>query len=376
MIGSFLSIFRHLLFTNFVWMAGIYIHIPFCKQKCSYCDFHFSTTFGTYRKQMINALCSEIRERVCSLKEPLETLYFGGGTPSLLTSEELEQIISMIAEITSFDQLKEATLEANPDDITEETLLMWKEAGITRLSIGLQSFKESDLQWMNRAHSVEEALQCVPLAKANGFDNISVDLMYGLPDLALGEWREHIAKVISMNVSHISAYCLTVEEKTVLDRLVKQDKLSPAGEDLQSEQFEILTQALVGSGYEHYEISNFGKPGMHAIHNSNYWRGKPYIGIGPSAHSFDGLQRRWNVSNNYTYMKMHESEWFETEELSPKDHWNELLLTGLRTSWGVDQEKLFEILNPDDNFTDKLEKFIQSGWITIQADHIAAELFQ
>jgi len=370
-------------------MAGVYIHIPFCKQKCSYCDFHFSTTFGTYRKRMIQALCSEIHKRVASLNEPLETLYFGGGTPSLLTSEEFDQLLSAIAEIISIDQLKEVTLEANPDDLTETNLVIWKKVGITRLSIGLQSFKESDLLWMNRAHSAEEALKCVSLAQANGFQNISVDLIYGLPDLTIEEWKKHIDLVISMNVSHISAYCLTVEEKTVLNRLVKQGKLIPAGEDQQSEQFEILSKKLVEAGFEHYEVSNFGRPGMHALHNSNYWRGKQYIGIGPSAHSYNGFERRWNISNNFTYMKMNASEWFEVEELTAKDRWNELVLTGLRTSWGVDEEKLFAILPPDLSFRTKLEAFVVSGWVEVnkghiiltlegrlRADHIAAELFQ
>jgi oxygen-independent coproporphyrinogen-3 oxidase len=338
---------------------------------------------------MIDALCKEIRERVDSIKETVETIYFGGGTPSILSSEELEQLLSTIASTTDISKLREVTLEANPDDIQEKNLSNWKKAGITRLSIGLQSFKESDLQWMNRAHSVQEAFTCVPLAQSHGFENISVDLIYGLPNLTIEEWQAHTNQVIALNVTHVSAYCLTVEEKTVLHHLVKQGKLSPAGEDQQAEQFEILSKTLVEAGYEHYEISNFAKPEKHAIHNSNYWRGKPYIGIGPSAHSFDGLERRWNVSNNYTYMKMNASEWFETEELTDKDRWNELLLTGLRTSWGIDQEKLFNILTPDKGFKSKIDEFVNSGWMTIKndhiillpegrlkADHIASELFQ
>lgn len=389
MIGQILSIFPLLLFINFVWMSGIYLHIPFCKKKCSYCDFHFSTSFGKYRNRMIETLCKEITDRITTLKEPIQTIYFGGGTPSLLTSEELDALFSILKTGADLSRVREVTLEANPDDINDSTLENWKKAGITRLSIGLQSFKSSDLEWMNRAHSVEEALQCVPLAQKHGFDNISVDLIYGLPNLTTNEWQDHISKVIAMDVAHISAYCLTIEEKTVLHQLVEKGKLKPAGDDQQSEQFEILSNSLVSAGYDHYEISNFGKPGKHAIHNGNYWKGSHYLGIGPSAHSYDGVTRRWNVSNNFTYMKMEGNLWFENEILEPKDRWNELLLTGLRTSIGVDQQQLFSIFTPDAAFSDKVAQFMRDGWMVIEnehyiltlegrlkADYIASELFR
>ena len=338
---------------------------------------------------MIETLCKEITDRITTLKEPIQTIYFGGGTPSLLTSEELDALFSILKTGADLSRVREVTLEANPDDINDSTLENWKKAGITRLSIGLQSFKSSDLEWMNRAHSVEEALQCVPLAQKHGFDNISVDLIYGLPNLTTNEWQDHISKVIAMDVAHISAYCLTIEEKTVLHQLVEKGKLKPAGDDQQSEQFEILSNSLVSAGYDHYEISTFGKPGKHAIHNGNYWKGSHYLGIGPSAHSYDGVTRRWNVSNNFTYMKMEGNLWFENEILEPKDRWNELLLTGLRTSIGVDQQQLFSIFTPDAAFSDKVAQFMRDGWMVIEnehyiltlegrlkADYIASELFR
>ncbi len=338
---------------------------------------------------MIETLCKEITDRITTLKEPIQTIYFGGGTPSLLTSEELDALFSILKTGADLSRVREVTLEANPDDINDSTLENWKKAGITRLSIGLQSFKSSDLEWMNRAHSVEEALQCVPLVQKHGFDNISVDLIYGLPNLTTNEWQDHISKVIAMDVAHISAYCLTIEEKTVLHQLVEKGKLKPAGDDQQSEQFEILSNSLVSAGYDHYEISNFGKPGKHAIHNGNYWKGSHYLGIGPSAHSYDGVTRRWNVSNNFTYMKMEGNLWFENEILEPKDRWNELLLTGLRTSIGVDQQQLFSIFTPDAAFSDKVAQFMRDGWMVIEnehyiltlegrlkADYIASELFR
>ena len=338
---------------------------------------------------MIEVMCKEIKDRISSLQEPIQTIYFGGGTPSLLTSEELDALFSILKTGADLSRVREVTLEANPDDINDSTLENWKKAGITRLSIGLQSFKSSDLEWMNRAHSVEEALQCVPLVQKHGFDNISVDLIYGLPNLTTNEWQDHISKVIAMDVAHISAYCLTIEEKTVLHQLVENGKLKPAGDDQQSEQFEILSNSLVSAGYDHYEISNFGKPGKHAIHNGNYWKGSHYLGIGPSAHSYDGVTRRWNVSNNFTYMKMEGNLWFENEILEPKDRWNELLLTGLRTSIGVDQQQLFSIFTPHAAFSDKVAQFMRDGWMVIEnehyiltlegrlkADYIASELFR
>lgn len=339
---------------------------------------------------MIACICKEIQVRSNYLSETsLSSVYFGGGTPSLLSENELVLILSTIKQVFTLTDSCEITLEANPDDIDIERLTNWKKAGINRLSIGLQSFKESDLKWMNRAHSVDEALKCVDLARRSGILNISVDLIYGLPNLSKEEWKQHIDTVLAMEVQHVSAYCLTIEDKTALHHLVKSEKIVPAGEDDQSEQFLYLIERLKAAGFNHYEISNFGLPGYEAIHNSNYWKGAHYLGVGPSAHSFDGKSRQWNVSNNTLYLKNFEANsYFEIEYLSPKDRWNELLLTGLRTSYGVKTDQLFAILDPSADYFETLTKFKQNNWLIeedgtlfltsegrLKADYIASELF-
>ena len=339
---------------------------------------------------MIDAICLEIEQRADYLaSKELSSIYFGGGTPSLLNEAELVQILDTIQGRFTLADSCEITLEANPDDIDPERLHFWKKAGINRLSIGLQSFKESDLQWMNRAHSVDEALKCVSLARKSGITNISVDLIYGLPLLSIEEWQQHIEMVLAMDVQHVSAYCLTIEEKTALHHLVESKKIVPAGEDDQSEQFIYLIDRLKAAGFNHYEISNFGLPGFEAVHNSSYWKGAQYLGVGPSAHSFDGKSRQWNVSNNTLYIKnLASGTYFELEELSPKDRWNELLLIGLRTSYGVNIEQLFAILEPSKDFVEKVSEFKQNEWLfeengtllltsegRLKADFIASELF-
>lgn len=372
-------------------MAGIYIHIPFCKQKCTYCDFHFSTSFEHYRNEMIATIGKEIELRKEELKHvTIASIYFGGGTPSILNTQELNFLLQKIHTNFDVDSSAEITLEANPDDISAQHLAMWKDEGINRLSIGLQSFKSSDLKWMNRAHTVEEALSCVQLAKTSGFNAISVDLIYGLPNLTLEEWKQHIDEVIAMNVQHISAYCLTVEEKTLLNKLVKDKKIIPAGEDAQSEQFLELSHRLKNAGFLHYEVSNFGKPGHEAVHNSNYWKGVSYLGVGPSAHSFNGKIRRWNVSNNTKYLQQFDSNaYFEEELLTLNDLWNEIILTGLRTSSGVSIDQLSAIYPLDEAFQRTLHTFETEGLIEcsnhqlvlteigrLQADYIASEFFK
>ena len=375
----------------FVNMAGIYIHIPFCKQKCSYCDFHFSTSYQSYKSEMIDSLIRELSMRSYYLAEQeIETIYFGGGTPSLLSSGELQAIITHINTTFSISGTAEISLEVNPDDISENQLMDWKKSGINRLSIGLQSFREEDLKWMNRAHNSEEALNCVGLAKKAGFENISVDLIYGLPNFSIEDWKKNIQTVIRFGIQHVSAYCLTVEEKTVLSKWVAQKKVVPANEDDQSEQFEILVNELEKAGIEQYEISNFSLPGFHSKHNSNYWKGKHYLGIGPSAHSFNGTSRSWNIANNRTYMReiQEGKRWFETEELTTKNQFNELLLVGLRTSTGVNVEQLLSIQNPSKKFWEQIETMKNYGWIIVtdqtitltksgklKADHISSELF-
>ncbi|MCO4814355.1 MAG: radical SAM family heme chaperone HemW [Flavobacteriales bacterium] len=372
-------------------MAGIYIHIPFCKQKCTYCDFHFSTTFEIYREDMIQSILSEITLRKDYLSEQVvQTIYFGGGTPSLLDKRELGLIIAKVNENYRIIDEPEITLEANPDDIAEDKLAIWKQSGVNRLSIGLQSFKESDLRWMNRAHTVQESNQCISIAQNAGFNNLTVDLMYGLPDLKMEEWKSHIQKLIDLNISHISAYCLTIEKNTVLDNWVNKGKIKPPTEDVQSEQFLMLLYMLEKNGYEQYEISNFCKNGAESKHNSNYWKGEYYIGIGPSAHSFNGTSRSWNIANNSKYIKAIQSgiNFSEVEELTYINQFNEYLLTGLRTKYGVSLDRLEKIHSISNEFTTTLKSFSDKNWCTIEnelltltkegklmADYIASELF-
>lgn len=340
---------------------------------------------------MIATIGREIQLRKHELEDStIASIYFGGGTPSLLTNVELSYLLHQVAQNYSIDVDAEITLEANPDDCSITQLSMWKNAGINRLSIGLQSFKTSDLKWMNRAHSVEEALTCVQRAKNIGFEAISVDLIYGLPDLTLEEWKHHIDEVIAMDVQHISAYCLTVEEKTALNKMVNEKKIVPAGEDAQSEQFLELSNRLKKAGFLHYEISNFGKPGHEAMHNSNYWKGISYLGVGPSAHSFNGSKRRWNVSNNTKYLKQFDlNAYFEEESLTLKDQWNEIVMTGLRTTYGVAIEQLTALFPLDEAFQQTLHSFQKDDMLVfsnnhlsltdkgrLQADYIASEFFK
>lgn len=327
-------------------MAGIYLHIPFCKQRCTYCDFHFSTNFNSYRKDLITALCHEIKLRRLEIQTEVQTIYFGGGTPSLLDNEELSLILATIRENYVVSKVAELSLEANPEDVCEEKLTHWKKEGINRLSIGLQSFKESDMQWMNRTHLASDGEKSVRLAQQFGFRNITVDLIYGLPQLTKEEWKEHLEMVVTLEITHISAYCLSVEPKTALHHQVKHNQLITADEDTQSEQFEFMIDFLKSKGFEQYEICSFAKNEQYSKHNSAYWQGVHYIGIGPSAHSFNGQQRRWNISNNSVYYKnvgVNET-WFTVEHLSKNEQWNELFLTGLRTKWGV-SKKTIEDLN-------------------------------
>jgi oxygen-independent coproporphyrinogen-3 oxidase len=372
-------------------MAGIYIHVPLCKKKCSYCDFHFSTTFATYRERMLETMQSELLLRKSELGEKaMESIYFGGGTPSVLVPSEIASLLTLINENFEVSAAAEVTLEANPDDITEANCTAWKSIGINRLSIGLQSFRENDLTWMNRSHSALEAEQCVSIAQAAGFSNISVDLIYGLPDLSLEEWDAHIQRVLDMGIQHLSAYCLTVEKKTALHKLVNSGQLTPGGDDAQSEQFLHLIDRLTNHGFHHYEISNFGLPGLEAVHNSNYWKGVNYLGIGPSAHSYIGIERRWNIANNAKYMSDfgQNETWFEREILTSKERWNELLMTGLRTSWGVNLQDLFQIATSTEVFEANLKRFEEKKWLVktdthltltregrLMADYIASELF-
>lgn len=318
-------------------MAGIYIHIPFCKQACHYCDFHFSTSLK-YKSQIISAICTEIVMRKNEIaNEMIETIYFGGGTPSLLEISEIEKIIQTVYQNFTVSQNPEITLEANPDDLTTEKIIALKQTPINRLSIGMQSIYEADLKMMNRAHNANESKHCLEVA-SQYFDNISVDLIYGIPNMTLEQWETTINYIVDLNIPHISCYALTVEPKTALEKLIKQGKI-PQTDDAQAhDHFLFLIDKLNESGYEHYEMSNFSKPGYHSKNNSAYWLSKKYLGIGPSAHSYDGENRSWNISNNIIYLKKIENNElaYELEHLTQNDRYNEYVMTGLRTIWGVD----------------------------------------
>ena len=322
-------------------MSGIYIHIPFCKQACHYCDFHFSTSLKK-KDDLLNALVKELELRKDEFKNQMvETIYFGGGTPSLLTKDEIELIINSVYKNYKVIENPEITLEANPDDLSKEQISSLANTEINRLSIGIQSFFEDDLKLMNRAHNAKEAKQCLDEATKH-FQNISVDLIYGIPGLSNERWIENIETVLSYNIPHISSYALTVEPKTALETFIKKGVIKNVDDDLAQEQFHILIEKLEAAGFVHYELSNFGKPEYFSKNNSAYWLGKPYLGIGPSAHSFNGNERGWNVRNNSKYIKSLEQKIvpIETETLSITDKYNEYVMTGLRTVWGVSLEKV------------------------------------
>lgn len=320
-------------------MAGIYIHIPFCRQACHYCDFHFSTSLKL-KDAFLDALKKEVASRKDYLEKadlPVKTLYFGGGTPSLLTAEELTSIIDTVNDHFPIDSDAEITLEANPDDLTEEKVRDLKRTPINRFSIGIQSFFDDDLKFMNRAHNSEEALQSIRRVQDAGFKNITIDLIYGIPGASHARWKENLDITFSLNTPHVSAYCLTVEEKTALAQMVRTRKAPNVDDQHSSEQFIILIEEMKKQGYIHYEISNFCKDGFYSRHNSSYWKGAKYLGLGPSAHSFNGLARQWNISNNSVYISsINEGRpYWETEMLSTSQRYNEYILTTLRTIWGT-----------------------------------------
>ncbi|HUH34229.1 MAG TPA: radical SAM family heme chaperone HemW [Moheibacter sp.] len=322
-------------------MAGIYIHIPYCKQKCSYCDYHFSTHFNS-KEQMVQAIVQELILRKNECNEAIETIYFGGGTPSVLTLDELNLIFSTIFDHYSIAENPEITLEANPDDLSELKIKALKSTPINRFSIGVQSFFEEDLRQMNRAHRAEEALTAVKMVQNAGFENITIDLIYGSQTTTDEMWRENLQIALDLQVPHISSYVLTVEDKTLLQHQIVSGKIPDIDEFKQARHFEILVKTLLDNGFEQYEISNFSKPNCRSRHNSNYWNGHLYLGIGPSAHSYDGKNRSWNVSNNSIYIKKILSGELpsEFEQLSAEDRFNELLMIKLRTVEGLDLQQI------------------------------------
>ncbi|PZX95005.1 coproporphyrinogen III oxidase [Flavobacterium aquariorum] len=322
-------------------MSGIYIHIPFCKQACHYCDFHFSTSMKK-KEEMVLAIAKELQMRKIEFQNELvETIYFGGGTPSRLQIADLRLQIDSIYKNYQVAKNPEITLEANPDDLSEEYLIELSKIGINRLSIGIQSFFEDDLVMMNRAHNSAEAKKCLEEA-TKYFDNISLDLIYGIPGMSNEKWKQNIETALSFGIPHISSYALTVEPKTALNKLIQTGKIAQPNDEAAQEHFAILVKILEANDFIHYELSNFGKTNYFSKNNSAYWLGKKYIGIGPSAHSYDGISRSWNVSNNSLYLKSIQEDKLpnEIEILSITDRYNEYIMTGLRTIWGVSLSRI------------------------------------
>ena len=374
-------------------MSGIYIHIPFCKQACHYCDFHFSTSLKN-KEALVKSILLEIDTRINYLpNKTIETIYFGGGTPSLLSEKETFQILEKIYKLYTVSNNAEITLECNPDDLSDEKLKELKRLEINRLSIGLQSFNEEELIWMHRAHTAKESESSVKRAQDRGFENITIDLIYGSKYSNLTNWKKTLDKAIDLQVPHISSYNLTIEEKTKLGHDFKAKKEVAIDDEKSSEMFLEMIDRLEKNNFIHYEISNFAKEGFFSKHNSNYWKGEHYIGLGPSAHSFDGTSRQWNVSNNNLYIKHLEEKseaYFEKEVLTETEHFNEYILTSLRTIWGIDLNYLKANFNSDfvKNFSMQIQEYIKQGTVLVNnstytltekgkllADKIASDLF-
>ncbi|WP_089856653.1 radical SAM family heme chaperone HemW [Chryseobacterium taeanense] len=353
----------------------IYIHIPFCKQKCSYCNFHFSTSLN-FKDEMLNAMKKEIFLRKEELqKKNLQSLYFGGGTPSILSSDEIKSLIDEVLKYFSFENNIEITLEANPDDLDKNFLKGLADSPINRLSIGTQSFFEADLKLMNRAHTASEAEGSIKRAQDFGFENLSIDLIYGSPTSNLEIWKENLNKTIALEVPHISSYALTVEPKTALENWISKGKVKSPKEDEQNKEFYYLSDFLKDKGFEHYEVSNFAKPGFYSKHNSSYWKYKEYLGIGPSAHSYNGFDiRSWNVANNSQYIKKLNSNTLAKDEefLSQEDQFNEMIMIGLRTIWGVDLGNLKEKFNDKilEHFQKEIQPKLEEEILIIENNHL------
>lgn len=319
-------------------MAGIYIHIPFCKQACHYCDFHFSTN-ARLQEPMLQAIAKELWIRKAYMGTAwVKSIYLGGGTPSLLTPTALEKLLTPINQNFSLSNTLEITLEANPDDITLAKLRSWRALGINRLSIGIQSFEDSVLRHLNRVHDSKKAITSVEMARKANFDNLSIDLMYAIPGIKQEMWEANLAKAMQLQPEHIAAYCLTIEKNTAFGRWHQIGQLKAVQEEVAARQFEVLVAVLTTHHYEHYEVSNFSQPGHYAQHNTNYWKQGPYLGVGPSAHSYDGETRQYNIAHNQRYIdSLQRNEVPCTVEvLTKKDHINEYMMTSLRTQWGCD----------------------------------------
>lgn len=372
-------------------MAGIYIHIPFCKQACHYCDFHFTTSLK-YADEMTDAICKEIILKKDRITDQVGSIYFGGGTPSVLPTASLAKIFDTLTTHFSIAANAEITIETNPDDLDAKKIAELRQLPVNRFSIGIQSFFNEDLIWMNRAHNAIEADTCIKRSQDAGFENLSIDLIYGYPLLTDEKWLSNINKAIGLQVPHLSAYSLTVEPRTALAHTIKKGKQIPLNEEQSAAQFLFLIEKLGMAGFDHYEISNFSRPGCHAVHNTNYWRGIPYLGIGPSAHGFNGHIRYLNIANNAKYMQhLATGTLPETvEELNQYDRFNEYVMTSLRTMWGTDLQKIkneFGSVFLKDTL-DNIKPFLQRNWLSNEndklilsqdgklfADYIASELF-
>ncbi len=349
-------------------MSTLYFHIPFCKKACHYCDFHFSTVHKTY-DLVIESLLKELELRANYLSDKtLSSISFGGGTPSLLKENDLKSLLGKAAETFVLDSKAEITLEANPDDLNLSKLKAIQSAGVNRLSIGIQSFFDAHLVSMNRSHHADQAIACIKNAQDVGFENITIDLIFGLPDLSLQQWEDNIHQALELGVPHISAYSLTVETKTALHKMVESGKVHVPKDETVLKQYERLTKMLQEAGYDHYELSNYGKPGFHSKHNTSYWAGDHYLGLGPSAHSFDGKNRQWNVANNTKYCKAvsNGETWFEREELSKRDRFNEFIMTGLRTSKGVSIHSTEQHFGQGQGLIDRAAEHLNSGNLILE----------
>lgn len=373
-------------------MAGIYIHIPFCKQKCHYCNF-FSVASQKNKAQFLEVLLDEIRDRQSYLgDEKVNTIYFGGGTPSVLSLEEIKLILTALNDTYNISPEVEITLEANPDDLSKLYLKELQQSPINRLSIGVQSFFDEDLIYLNRVHNGEQALGRVKDALSAGFHNMSIDLIYGIPTLTNEKWEQNLQQFFDLNIPHLSAYSLTVEPKTALHKLIKKNKLNNIDDEQSIAHFKILQKRIKENGFEHYEISNFSKPGYNSKHNSLYWLGGNYLGLGPSAHSFNGNSRQWNVSSLSKYLQQGgDNELiYEKEILTKVQQFNEYMMTSLRTSWGCSLQHIENVfgLSYASNLESEIQPFIQKGQVfkennilylseegKLFADGIASELF-
>ncbi|MDA1009036.1 MAG: radical SAM family heme chaperone HemW [Bacteroidetes bacterium] len=325
-------------------MAGIYIHIPYCKQQCTYCNFHFRIAQKD-KLEMLKSMHKEIKERKDYLNgKEVSSIYFGGGTPSILSISEIKNLIQTIYTLYSVNEDAEITVECNPDDLTDPKLSSYKKIGVNRLSIGVQSFADADLKFMNRSHNAKEAIESIELAKKVGFENITIDLIYGLPNQTLKQWQKNLDIMFSLGIQHFSAYALTIEEKTPLYHLVKNKNVKVLSDKKTISQFNLLQVKAKEQGFIHYEISNFGKQGYFSKHNTAYWTGNHYLGIGPSAHSFNGTSRRWNISSNKKYIEgvLANSSYSETENLTNDQQYNEYIFTSLRTIWGIDKATILK----------------------------------